>query len=158
MIKPFYCPDCEQTLDLPFVPNRKRCPNCATAHAKKRDEEKSKRNREIYKERTKLKNENQQKTEKKPPELTAMQKMDAELNARTALQLKQCRKCEYFRKELGNYEYCDFISWTGHITEKGNGPGDCRSFLKRGTKGKAERMARRKLALARSEADHAYGG
>lgn len=153
MIKPFFCPDCEKTLDLPYVPNRKRCPDCAHAHAKIHDEETRKKNREIYRERKQAKRE--QAAKEKAKEMTPQQKRDAELDAKTALQLKQCRKCEYCRKEFG-LEYCDFISWHGHSTDKGNSPGDCRSFLKRGTKGREERMARRKMALARSEADHAY--
>lgn len=152
MIKPFTCPVCGITQDLTYVGNRKKCPDCAREWAKIRTAKTHADKKDIYQERKKAKE--QQKKVEKEVTLTPQQKLDAEQNARMALQMKQCRKCAYHCKEYG-LEYCDFISWHGHSTEKGNGPGDCRSFRPKGTIKPSDRIARRKIALARSEADHA---
>ena len=150
MIKPFTCPVCNLTFELTYVPNRQRCPDCAREWAKIRTAKLHAEKGEIYKARNKAKEQ-----QKKEATMTPQQKMDAEQNAKIALKMKQCRKCEYYCKEYG-LEYCDFISWTGHSTDKGNGPGDCRSFRRKGTITQEERKARRQIALAQSEADHSF--
>lgn len=152
MIKPFTCPVCGVTQNLTYVGNRKKCPDCAREWAKIRTAKLHEEKGEIYNARKKAKE--QQKKAEKEATMTPQQKLDAEQNARIALKMKQCRKCEYYCKEYG-LEYCDFISWHGHSTEKGNGPGDCRSFRRKGTITPEERMARRQIALSTSEADHA---
>lgn len=153
MIKPFTCPVCGITQDLTYVGNRKKCPDCAREWAKIRTAKTHADKKEIYQERKKAKE--QQKKVEKEVTLTPQQKMDAEQNARVALMMKQCRKCEYYCNDRG-LEYCDYRSWYSHGPTKGDGPGDCRSFLKRGTKTQKERTARCRIALARSEADHSY--
>lgn len=150
MIKPFTCPVCNITFELTYVPNRKKCPDCAREWAKIRTAKHHAEKGEIYKARNKAKEQ-----QKKEATMTPQQKMDAEQNARVALMMKQCRKCEYYCNDRG-IEYCDYRSWYSHGPTKGDGPGDCRSFLKRGTKTREERIARSRIALARSEADHSY--
>lgn len=65
----------------------------------------------------------------RPP--TEQQLIDSVLDARSKAQLKQCKSCAYSCYIGGNL-FCDYISFMGHSTDKGSGPGDCRSFKEKG--------------------------
>lgn len=58
---------------------------------------------------------------------TEQEIIDTVLDTKSKEQLKQCRNCVYCGF-IGGNRFCDFISYEGHSTDKGNGPGDCRSF------------------------------
>lgn len=56
------------------------------------------------------------------------QLVDADLDAKTKAQHRQCIHCAYSCIIAGAL-FCDYISHKGHSKEKGGRPGDCRSFL-----------------------------
>ena len=81
-------------------------------------------------------------------EARAREKLDAEIDARSREYIRlQCRFCKYRLLSLTNGSRivtgCDYISWEGHSTDKGNGPGDCRSFKPLKAATKEETRARR---------------
>lgn len=64
---------------------------------------------------------------------TEQELIDSVLDDNTREQLKQCKHCAYSGYIGGNL-FCDFISYEGHSTEKGAGPGDCKSFKEKDSK------------------------
>lgn len=76
-------------------------------------------------------------------QVRAREKHDAEIDARNREYIRQqCRFCKYRLLSLSNGSRivigCDYISWKGHRSDEGNGPGDCRSFEPLKAKTKAD--------------------
>lgn len=136
MIKPFTCPDCGQTFELKYVPNRLRCPECAKIHAKLIDKEGELRRRE-------------RKKMSLPPK-SKTPNADAEQDERLRKQMEQCRTCGYLFRD-GTVKFCDYISWMGHSRDHGTGPGDCRSYIPREKITNEQRKARQKSGANRSD-------
>lgn len=90
-------------------------------------------------------------------EMEAQRKRDAELNARNAEQMKQCRQCHYYTKEYNVIlEYCDFVSWEGKLRDRGEGIGKCGSFKPRRELTQKERIERSRRSLIQSEQETTY--
>ena len=126
MIKPFYCPRCDRTLDLPYAKARKLCPECAAKAAKERDRLKQMERRE----ETRFKKQQKRIALERAK---AAKRTVTETDRRIKEQCKQCKNCAYRFKDC-DYVFCDYIFWNGHSRDRGNGPGDCRSFVPKGTK------------------------
>ena len=126
MIKPFYCPGCERTLELPYAKARKLCPECAAKAAKERDRLSQLERREETRFRKQQKRIALARAKEEKLFVT-------ETDKRIREQSKQCKNCAYLFKDC-DYVFCDFIYWNGHSRDRGNGPGDCRSFVPKGTK------------------------
>lgn len=150
-----YCLDCGK----PEESKSKRKLYCRECSQRRNRERTRKHYEEVLKKNTRIK-----KALKKPDPQKQKQEerlsRDAEIDARSRKQIQlQCRKCKY-QLRVGCASQmrcigCDYISWKGHSTDKGNGPGDCRSFEPMEKKTAAERNKRRRKALTISEADHA---
>ena len=150
-LKPFSCPQCGRTIMLSASNKRKICPDCSYENQLQRVRELAKKQRQDRKNEAAMRKNEPQKPEENPGHLE-MQKHDAEIDARNLLQMqKQCRQCDYYARDCG-IEYCDFYSHTGRFTDKGNGPGDCRSFVKRGTMTQTQRMNRKRIWVSRKRA------
>lgn len=159
MIKTFICPDCGKETQKTSS-NKMFCRECAKKRAKERCKAASYQRLQEEKESNAIKAAAKQ-VEKYANAAHEEQKArDAEIDARSRNQIKlQCRFCKYQLRQGSNCQNrcigCDYISWKGHSTEKGNGVGDCRSFEPLTKETKAERTARRKRAITISEADKA---
>jgi hypothetical protein len=136
--------------------NKKFCPDCLKKRIKERSKAASYQRLQEEKESNAIKAAAKLVEKYENAAYEAQKAHDAEIDARSRKQIQlQCRKCKY-RLQCGNYTVgCDFISWKGHSTDKGNGPGDCRSSEPLTKETKAERTARRKRAITISEADKA---
>lgn len=156
MANTFICPMCGKEVQQAITGNKQFCSACS----RRRNAENTKRWFQEQREK------NGGKYPVKPPkpktvEPTDVQKAhDAEIDARSRKQIQlQCRKCKYQLRAGSNDQMrcigCDYISWKGHSTDKGNGPGDCRSFEPLVKETAAELRKRRQKALTISEADHA---
>lgn len=87
-------------------------------------------------------------------EIMAREQADQEQNARVEKQMKQCAKCYYCAHVNGTLQkYCDFLSWEGHLRDKGEGPGKCGSFKHRKKLTKEKQVERLQKALKRGEAE-----
>lgn len=89
-------------------------------------------------------------------DIAKRRKRDAEIDANSKLEIKLlCHKCRYRMFDASNERVngCDFVSHTGHLRDRGNGPGDCRSFEPIKPETKKERVARYQRSLMRSEAN-----
>jgi predicted RNA-binding Zn-ribbon protein involved in translation (DUF1610 family) len=156
------CLRCGLEIEQNIRGSRKYCPSCAEIVRLERQQEvhrrQNKERLEREKESSAIKKLASQ-TEKSPF-LEAQRKADAELDARSAKQRKQCEKCKYqLRQVTNNKPYCsgcDYISWKKHSRDKGNGPGDCRSFAPLDKAAKEERKERQRKALRESEANSAH--
>lgn len=156
MASTFICPLCGKEAEQAVTNNRQYCPECR----RRRNLENAKRWRQAEKERNGGKLPARSKKIKSGDFTDAQKAHDAEIDKRSREQIKlQCRFCKYQLRTGSNNQSacigCDHISWKGHSTDKGNGPGDCRSFEPLTKQTKAERMARRKRAISISEADRA---
>lgn len=138
--------------------SRKYCPECAEIMRMKRGRQYSQERLELEKESNAIKAAAKQ-TEKSPF-LEEHRKADAELDARSAKQRQQCRKCKYQLRQGSNNQMhcigCDYISWEGHSRDKGEGPGKCGSFVPLNKAAEAERKARQRKGLAEGEANNAH--
>lgn len=126
MIKPFYCPACDRTFELPYAKARKLCPECAAQAAKER----TRQLQQERKEETRFKRQQKQIALQKAKE---EKQIVTEQDKRIKEQSKQCEGCAYLFKDC-DYVFCDYVYWNGHSRDKGDGPGDCRSFVPKGTK------------------------
>lgn len=64
-------------------------------------------------------------------DLARRRKRDAEIDANGKLERETlCYKCRYRLLDVTYrvVEGCNYASVTGHLRDRGNGPGDCRSF------------------------------
>ena len=64
-------------------------------------------------------------------DIAKRRKRDAEIDANGKLEIKLlCHKCKYRLLDVSYriVEGCNYASVTGHLRDRGNGPGDCRSF------------------------------
>ena len=156
MANTFICRECGKETHQAITGNKQFCTDCS----RRRNAENTKRCFQEQKEK------NGGKWPAKPPKPKTVDPTDeqtahdAEIDKRSREQIKlQCRFCKYQLKSGSNNKSecigCDYISWKGHSTDKGNGPGDCRSFEPLTKKTKAERIARRKRAISISEANKA---
>lgn len=155
----FICTHCGKETENTKGNRRKVCPDCAKERTREYNRNASKIRLLQEKESNAIKNAGKQ-TEKRETALEAKKAHDAEIDARSRKQIQlQCQFCKYQLKSGSNKKSycigCDYISWKGHSTDKGNGPGDCRSFEPLTKQTKAERIARRKRAISISEADKA---
>ena len=157
MLKNFICPDCGKETQKTSS-NKMFCRECAKKRAKERCKAASYQRLQEEKESNAIKAAAKQ-VEKYANAAHEEQKArDAEIDDRSRKQIQlQCRKCKYrmIRSKDGVVLGCDYISWKGHSTDKGNGPGDCRSFEPLTKQTKAERIARRERAISISESDKA---
>lgn len=154
----FICLRCGSENEQSKHNNRKYCPECAVAMRLERSRVSSAERNVAVKESIAIKNLQQKKEVNALAD--AKKAADAELDARSAKQRKlQCRFCKY-RLRCGTNGTitagCDYVSWEGHSRDKGNGPGDCRSFAPESEETKAERIERRRGAMQKSEANHAF--
>lgn len=127
----FTCPRCNRTLQLASVVNRKLCPECSYAVSK----EIYLANYAKYKETERIKRQERRAAAPKPPKPPI-----SELDAYIKQQSKQCKTCKYHYKD-GEYEFCDFVTWSGQLRDRGEGPGQCGSFTPKETKVKRKRNA-----------------
>lgn len=152
----FYCPDCDRYLELPVSFGRKRCPKCSNKHS---HDVLNKTNRERYaamseEEKAALL---KYKRDKKATSIRpAKTQEDLEFERRYNIQRKQCEKCLHWTNDGANVEkFCHYYlrHGVGHRRDKGNGPGDCRSFEPRRKRTKQERLAHGKERLALTEVE-----
>lgn len=64
-------------------------------------------------------------------DIAKRRKRDAEIDANGKLEINLlCHKCKYRLHDVSYriVEGCNYASVTGHLRDRGNGPGDCRSF------------------------------
>ena len=64
-------------------------------------------------------------------DIAKRRKRDAEIDANGKLEREAlCYKCRYRLLDVSYrvIEGCNYASVTGHLRDRGNGPGDCRSF------------------------------
>lgn len=64
-------------------------------------------------------------------DIAKRRKRDAEIDANGKLEINLlCHKCKYRLLDVSYriVEGCNYASVTGHLRDRGNGPGDCRSF------------------------------
>ena len=64
-------------------------------------------------------------------DIAKRRKRDAEIDANGKLEINLlCHKCRYRLLDVSYriVEGCNYASVTGHLRDRGNGPGDCRSF------------------------------
>ena len=159
MLKIFICPDCgKQTVKNST--NQKYCPICSKRKQREASNKASYLRLQQEKESNAIKRAGKQIEKRNQAALDEQKAHDAEIDARSRKQIQlQCRKCKYqLRVGCANQMHCigcDYISWKGHSTDKGNGPGDCRSFEPMEKETAAELRKRRQKALTISEADHA---
>lgn len=151
----FICPDCGQVAEYDKK-KRERCPECAKKRGQKR---KNAEDAEIFRQHRAVKAILRQSKEEAAKIARERAKRDAEIDARSHAYIKkQCRFCKYRLRGGLNGKHtlgCDYISWKGHRSDKGSGPGDCRSFEMETELSKEERINRRRRAITISEADHA---
>ena len=145
----FTCLICGQTFEMPHAHNRKYCPECA----------------KIAKRESMRKTNHEARQQAKAnasmaafPTVNERRKLDAKMDARSAKYIElQCRFCAYrLYNGSTNVTYgCDHLIKTGRRADKGNGPGDCRSFKHKDEVSRNSRIDYRKKNLALLEADFA---
>ena len=154
----FICPECGKVAQQSTSRNRQYCPECAEKRRLERGRISSRERLELEKESNAIKAAAKQ-TEKREF-LEEHRKADAELDAKSAKQRKQCVKCKYqLRQGSNNVMYCigcDYISWEKHSRDKGDGPGKCGSFVPLTKETRVERIARRRRSLLEGEANNAH--
>ena len=156
MANTFICPMCGKETQQAVTGNKQFCTECS----RRRNAENTKRWFQEQREKNGGKYPRQFPKPKTVEPTDAQKAHDEEIDKRSREQIKlQCRKCKYQLREGSNNQMrcigCDYISWKGHSTDKGNGPGDCRSFEPMEKETAAELRKRRQKALTISEADHA---
>ena len=161
-LSPFTCPTCGQTLELPFAANRKRCPRCSYKHGKELAREQDRERKEQYKKDARAREKQAKEAARKAAAAKAAAQAaahDAEIDAGSKKEIRLlCHRCVYRmydpnkEKTIG----CNYLLWKGHSRDKGNGPGDCRSFVPLTSKTKQERAEHIRRAMALSEADRAH--
>lgn len=156
----FICTHCGKETENTKGNRRKVCPDCAKERTREYNRNASKIRLLQEKESNAIKKAGKQTEKRDQAALEAKKAHDAEIDARSRKQIQlQCRKCKYQLKVgCANQKRCigcDYISWKGHSTDKGNGVGDCRSFEPLTKETKAERIARRERAISISEANNA---
>lgn len=156
MANTFICPMCGKETQQAVTGNKQFCTECS----RRRNAENTKRWFQEQREKNGGKYPVNSPKPKTVEQTDAQKAHDEEIDKRSRKQIKlQCQFCKYQLKSGSNNESecigCDYISWKGHSTDKGNGPGDCRSFEPLTKKTKAERIARRKRAITISEANNA---
>ena len=141
--EPFLCPRCGRTLLLKFDKRRKLCKECAIQKNKEDT-------RAWYAAALKEKAEYKQMAKADAPK----PKEDEETR-RYKLQRKQCIGCHYYANDGGDKSrYCHYCLRTKRLRDKGNGPGDCRSFEPRRKRTKEEKDAHARAQLVQTEAEY----
>ena len=154
----FNCLRCGVEIEQNIRNSRKYCPECAEIMRLERDRQYSRERLAEERETNAIKAAGKQ--VEKSAFLEEHKKADKELDARSRKQRQlQCRFCKYQLRHGSKGKLycigCDYISWKKHSRDKGNGPGDCRSFEPLTKAAKAERMERRRKALLEVEANNA---
>lgn len=153
----FNCQRCGVEIDQNIRYSRKYCPECAEIMRLERDRQYSRERMAEERETNAIKAAGKQ--VEKSAFLEERRKADAELDARSRKQRQQCKLCKYQLRAGGDGKMycigCDYISWHKHSRDKGNGPGDCRSFAPMDKAARAERIERRRKALLEVEANNA---
>lgn len=132
------CKRCGLTFELPNAHKRKYCPECAKIAKRESKKSKAKAAMAAF------------------PTAIERREMDARMDARNAKYIEvQCQFCAYrLYNGSTNVTYgCDHLIKTGRRADKGNGPGDCRSFKHKDEVSRDSRIAYRKKNLALIEAD-----
>lgn len=148
------CPDCGRETQY-STRKPERCPDCAK---KRRQLINNANDKELFRQHKAMKAIFRQSKEEPTGFAKERAKRDAEIDARSRKQIKkQCQFCQYRWYDFANEitKGCDFVSHTGKLRDRGNGPGDCRSFVPLATETQEERMARRQKALRVVEANNA---
>lgn len=153
----FICPNCGKETQQGERNNRRYCPECVAKRKKEREKENL---RTLLKEHVQRKRLFERGKEEPGKFAKERAERDAEIDARSREYIrKQCRFCKYQLREGSNNVYhcigCDYIARTGHRSDKGNGPGDCRSFEPMTKETKEERIARSREAMLAVEANNA---
>lgn len=159
MVDTFICPECGKEA-VRARHNKMYCRECVQKREKARARERSYQRLQEEKETHALKAAAYETEKYENKMLKERLANDARIDARSRKQIKkQCQFCKYQLRQGGNCENrcigCDHVSHTGKLRDRGNGPGDCRSFVPLTTETKEERIARRRKAITISEADHA---
>jgi hypothetical protein len=155
----FICPDCGRET-VKTGTSQKYCKTCSKRRQREQSNKASYLRLQQEKENNAIKKAGKQIEKRNHAALEEQKAHDAEIDARSKKQIQlQCRFCKYQLRQGTSCQNrcigCDYISWKGHSTDKGNGVGDCRSFEPLTKETKAERTARRKRAISISEADKA---
>ena len=150
------CPDCGRVAEY-GKRKRERCPDC---QRKRNNRQNSESFKKLFKENSEFRLAMKQDKKEADEFGRERAKRDAEIDARSREYIKkQCRVCKYqLRQGAKNQKRCigcDYIAWKGHSADKGNGPGDCRSFEPETKETHAERKARRDNAFRVIEANNA---
>lgn len=150
------CPDCGQVAEY-GKRKRERCPACQKKRNVSQTRESAKK---LLKENSEFRLAIKQDKKEADEFGRERDKRDAEIDARSRKQIRlQCQFCKYQLRNHSNRQDrcigCDYIAWKGHSTDKGNGPGDCRSFEPETKETNAERKARRDNAFRVIEANNA---
>lgn len=156
---PFTCPKCGETKILPAVGNRKLCPECREVQRKLHEKEYHIARREVRKardaEKAAQKKQNGEGASKPAP--PKKQPAELTLDERIQLQIKlQCRKCDWWSKGDGGCDPCCVYyirHGVGYRVDHGNGPGDCRMFLPKGSRLRKTKIDDGQRHLAQTEAD-----
>ena len=130
----YQCPICNCTVPLGTrQPNRKMCPACTVRQAQERIIIHHQQQAQLY--RQHKYDPSSDALQPPPRPMTQQQLHDALFNIKIKEQLKQCANC-LFSSGKGINLFCDHIARQGHSTQKGSGPGDCRSYIRKATKHK----------------------
>lgn len=140
--EPFLCPRCGRTFLLKFDKRRKLCKECSV---QKNREDSQARYAALMKEKAKYKQ--MEKADAPKPKLD-------EQAQRYKLQHKQCVGCHYYSNDGGDKsKFCHYCLRTKRLRDKGNGPGDCRSFEPKRKRTQEEKMAHAREHLIETEAE-----
>ena len=147
-LHPFTCTRCGLNFMLTNVSRRKYCPDCAKI---------------VAREQAKISNQGKKQREKEQRKATALYKAkaatlyprDAEIDARSRKQMEQCDGCE-FQGVGSGCKYCDYRSWFNIGPQRGKNPGECMSFVPKGTMSRHEKLSRVRRQMIFSEADHSF--
>ena len=149
------CPECGRETEYGSR-KRQRCPECQKKRSQLRNNAEDK---ELFRQHKAIKAVLRQSKEEPTSIAKERAKRDAEIDARSRAYIKkQCRFCKYRLRGGHNNKYtlgCDYVSWQGRLSDKGNGPGDCRSFEPEVEETRAERKRRSEKAFSIIEANNA---
>lgn len=141
-MEPFLCPRCGRTFLLKHDKRRKLCKECSIL---KNKEDTRARVAAALNEKAKYK----QMAKPEPPK----PKVDEETRL-YKLQHKQCVGCHYYSNDGGDKsKFCHYCLRTKRLRDKGNGPGDCRSFEPKRKRTQEEKMAHAREHLIQTEAE-----
>lgn len=143
----YTCPECGKTQILVVSKKRQRCPDCARARNKKAA---SARFAKEIKDSRKIMREGLKPAAPKKSELSEEEKAYRK-------QLKQCKGCHWWRSNDGGSTHCCHYylrHGVGYRRDKGNGPGDCRSFEPKKKLSRKQMIEEAKKILEQIEADY----